>query len=119
MTFFNTTMETMTSGPLHITDASFEQDVLKSDKPVLIDFTATWCGPCRMIAPIIEQMAGEYAGRAVIGKVDVDENPEISMNYGIRSVPTLMIFKGGQVVDQIIGAVGKEKIVAKLVAQLH
>ena len=115
----NTTATATTTGPLHVTDASFERDVLKSDKPVLIDFTATWCGPCRMITPIIEEMAGEYAGRAVIGKVDVDENPEISMNYGIRSVPTLMIFKGGQIVDQIIGAVGKEKIVAKLLAQLN
>lgn len=111
-------MSTTTSGPLHVTDASFEQDVMKSDKPVLVDFTASWCGPCRMIAPIIEELAGEYAGKAVITKVDVDENPEISMNYGIRSVPTLMIFKGGQVVDQIIGAVSKDKIVAKLTPHL-
>lgn len=103
-----------TTGPLHVTDASFEQDVIKSDKPVLIDFTASWCGPCRMIAPIIEELANEYSGKAVIGKVDVDDNPEISMNFGIRSVPTLMIFKGGQVVDQIIGAVSKDRIVAKL-----
>ncbi len=110
---------TTTTGPLHVTDASFEKDVLKSDKPVLLDFTATWCGPCRMIAPIIEELAGEYAGKAVIGKVDVDENPEISMNFGIRSVPTLMIFKGGQVVDQIIGAVGKDKILAKLLPHLN
>jgi thioredoxin 1 len=110
---------TTTGGPLHITDASFENDVLKSDKPVLIDFTATWCGPCRMIAPIIEELATEYQGKAVIGKVDVDENPEISMNFGIRSVPTLLFFKGGQVVDQIIGAVGKEKITTKLQAQLN
>ena len=111
-------MTTTTTGPLHLTDATFEKDVLKSDKPVLVDFTATWCGPCRMIAPIIEELANEYQGRAVIGKVDVDENPETSMNFGIRSVPTLLIFKGGQVVDQIIGAVGKEKITAKLMAQM-
>lgn len=111
-------MATTTTGPLHLTDATFEKDVIQSDKPVLVDFTATWCGPCRMIAPIIEELAGEYAGKAVIGKVDVDENPETSMNYGIRSVPTLLIFKGGQVVDQIIGAVGKEKITSKLAAHL-
>lgn len=111
-------MATTTAGPLHLTDATFESDVLKSDKPVLVDFTATWCGPCRMIAPIIEELAGEYSGKAVVGKVDVDENPETSMNYGVRSIPTLLIFKGGQVVDQIIGAVAKEKIVAKLNAQM-
>jgi thioredoxin 1 len=104
--------------PMHFSDATFEQDVLKSDKPVLVDFTATWCGPCRMIAPIIDEMASEYSGRAVIGKVDVDENPEISMNFGIRSVPTLMIFKAGKMVDMIIGAVGKQKLVEKLNAQL-
>src|SRR5216117_1647486 len=108
---------TMT-GPLHLTDATFEQDVVQSNLPVLVDFTATWCGPCRMIAPIIEELASEYQGKAVIGKVDVDENPEISMNFGIRSVPTLLFFKGGQVVDQIIGAVGKEKITSKLQAHL-
>lgn len=106
-------------GPLHLTDATFDKEVIKSDKPVLVDFTASWCGPCRMIAPIIEEMAAEYAGRAVIGKVDVDENPEISTNYGIRSVPTLMIFKGGERVDMIIGAVGKAKLVEKLNAQLN
>ena len=112
-------MSVAIAGPLHLTDATFDQDVLKSDKPVLVDFTASWCGPCRMIAPIIEEMAGEYAGRAVIGKVDVDENPEISMNFGIRSVPTLMIFKGGKMVDMVIGAVGKAKLVEKLNAQLN
>ena len=99
---------------LNITDDNFETEVLQSNEPVLIDFWAVWCGPCRMIAPIIEELASEYSGKAVIGKVDVDENPEISMNFGIRSVPTLMIFKGGQVVDQIIGAVSKDRIVAKL-----
>ena len=74
---------TMT-GPLHLTDATFEKDILKSDKPALVDFTATWCGPCRMIAPIIEELANEYQGKATIGKLDVDENPETSMNYGVR-----------------------------------
>src|SRR6476646_3635662 len=109
---------TTTTGPLHLTDATFDKDVIKSDKPVLVDFTATWCGPCRMIAPIIEELAGELQGKAVIGKVDVDENPETSMTYGIRSVPTLLIFKNGQVVDQIIGAVGKDKILQKLTAHM-
>jgi len=109
-----TTTATIDTAPLHLTDASFDKDVLKSDKPVLVDFTATWCGPCRMIAPIMEELAVEYEGKATIGKLDVDENPETSMNFGIRSVPTLLIFKGGQVVDSIIGAVGKEKILAKL-----
>ena len=108
---------TMT-GPLHLTDASFEQDVIQSDKPVLVDFTAAWCGPCRMIAPIIEEISNEYQGRAVVGKIDVDENPEVSMNFGVRSIPTLLIFKGGQVVDQIIGATGKEKILQKLTPHL-
>jgi len=111
-------MTTTIAGPLHLTDATFEKDVLKSDKPVLVDFTATWCGPCRMIAPSIEELANEYQGKAVIGKLDVDENPETSMNFGIRSVPTLLIFKGGKVVDQIIGAVGKDKIASKLAAQV-
>jgi thioredoxin 1 len=104
--------------PIHTTDATFEQDVIKSDKPVLVDFTATWCGPCRMIAPIIDELAGEYAGKAVFAKMDVDENPEVSMNFGIRSIPTLMVFKNGQVVDQIIGAVGKDKILQKLTPHL-
>jgi len=111
-------MSTTTAGPLHLTDATFEKDVINSDKPVLVDFTASWCGPCRIIAPIIEELANEYQGKAVVGKVDVDENPETSMNYGVRSIPTLLIFKGGQVVDQIIGAVGKEKIEAKLKAHV-
>ena len=104
--------------PLHLTDATFERDVLQSDKPALVDFTATWCGPCRVIAPIIEELANEYQGRAVVGKVDVDENPETAMTYGIRSVPTMLIFKGGQVVDQIIGATGKEKMLAKLLPHM-
>ncbi len=104
--------------PLHLTDATFDADVIKSDKPVLVDFTAAWCGPCRMIAPIIEDLSKEYQGRAVFGKLDVDENPETSMNFGVRSIPTLLIFKGGQVVDQIIGATGKDKILAKLTPHL-
>jgi thioredoxin 1 len=110
---------TTTVGPLRLEDATFDREVLQSTMPVLVDFGATWCGPCRMIDPIVEELAGEYAGRFVVGKVDVDENPQISMNYGIRSVPTLMIFKGGKPVDMIIGAVGKQKLVEKLNAHLN
>jgi thioredoxin 1 len=103
---------------LAVTDATFESEVLKSDKPVLVDFWAEWCGPCRMIAPIVEEMAGEYDGKAKITKLDVDTNPQVSMKFGIRSIPTLLIFKNGQVVDQIIGAVPKTHLKKQLDAQL-
>ena len=98
-----------------ITDANFQQEVLDSDVPVLIDFWAEWCGPCRMIAPTIEQLAVEFEGKAKIGKVDVDTNPQISMNYGVRSIPTLLFFKDGQVVDQLVGAAPKNVLADKLV----
>lgn len=110
---------TGTSAVQHFSDATFEQDVLHSDKPVLVDFTATWCGPCRMIAPIIEELSQEYDGKVKIGKLDVDENPMVSMNFGIRSVPTLMIFKNGEMVDMIVGAAGKHILVQKLNASLN
>jgi thioredoxin 1 len=103
---------------LHITDATFDQEVLKSSTPVLVDFWAEWCGPCRMIGPIVEEMAGEYEGKAKITKVDVDSNPQISMKFGIRSIPTLLIFKNGQIVDQIVGAVPKSVLKKQLDAQL-
>ncbi len=103
---------------LHITDATFDQEVLKSTTPVLVDFWAEWCGPCRMIGPIVEEMAGEYDGKAKITKVDVDSNPQISMKFGIRSIPTLLIFKNGQIVDQIVGAVPKSVLKKQLDAQL-
>jgi thioredoxin 1 len=99
---------------LHITDDNFEKEVLQSNEPVLIDFWAVWCGPCRMIAPIVEEMAGEYAGKAKIGKLDVDSNPMVASKYGIRSIPTILIFKDGKVVEQIVGAVPKQKLVNAL-----
>ena len=102
---------------LEITDANF-QDVINSDKPVLVDFWAEWCGPCRMVGPVVEELAGEYEGRAIVGKVDVDANPQISMKFGIRSIPTLLVFKNGQVVDKQVGAVPKNVLAAKLDAQV-
>jgi thioredoxin 1 len=101
-----------------ITDANFEELVLKSDKPVLVDFWAEWCGPCRMVGPIVEEISNEYAGKAVVGKVDVDNNPNISMQFGIRNIPTLLIFKGGKVVDKQVGAVPKDVLTKKLDAQI-
>lgn len=101
-----------------ITDANFEELVLKSDKPVLVDFWAEWCGPCRMVGPIVEEISNEYSGKALVGKVDVDNNPNISMQFGIRNIPTLLIFKGGKVVDKQVGAVPKQVLVDKLNAQM-
>ena len=94
----------------NVTDASFETDVLKSSQPVLIDFWATWCGPCRAIAPVVEQLAGEYAGKVKVVKVNIDENPKTPTQYDVRSIPTLLMFKDGKVVGQIVGAVPKPKI---------
>jgi thioredoxin 1 len=103
---------------LEITDGNFEETVLKSDKPVLVDFWAEWCGPCRMVGPIVEEMAGEYDGKAVIGKVNVDENPGVAGKFGIRSIPTLLVIKNGEVVDKQVGAASKEALASKLDAQL-
>ncbi len=100
--------------PVEITDANFEQEVIKSDLPVLIDFWAVWCGPCKAIAPIVTELAAEYEGRMKVGKIDIDNNQEVSVKYGIRSIPTLLLFKDGKIVDQIVGAVPKAQIVAKI-----
>lgn len=103
---------------LEITDTNFDNTVLKADKPVLIDFWAEWCGPCRMVAPIVAEIAKEYEGKAVVGKVDVDSNPGIATRYGIRNIPTILFFKDGEVADKQVGAVPKSVLTAKIEALL-
>ena len=103
---------------IELTDANFESTVLKSDKPVLVDFWAVWCGPCRMVGPIVQEIGEEYNDKAVVGKLDVDHNPETARNYGIRNIPTILFFKNGEVVDKQVGAVPKQKLVEKLDALL-
>ena len=103
-----------THNPLTVTDNSFKEEVLDSDVPVLVDFWAAWCGPCRMIAPVVEELAGEFAGRAKVVKMDVDQNTETPMQYGIRSIPTLLFFKDGQVADQLVGVSPKKDLVDRL-----
>lgn len=99
---------------VEITDANFRSEVLQSNVPVMIDFWAEWCGPCKRIAPIVDEVAREYVGKAKVGKLNVDDNQEVAMQYGIRSIPALLFFHNGQVYDQIIGVTSKEKIVDKL-----
>ena len=103
---------------LEITDVNFEEIVLKSDKPVLLDFWAVWCGPCRMVGPLVEEIANEYEGKAIVGKVDVDNNPGVASKFGIRNIPTLLYFKNGEIADKQVGAVPKQTLVNKLEAIL-
>ena len=100
--------------PIHITDDTFEEEVVQSDVPVLVDFWADWCAPCKMIAPIVEDLAGEYDGKVKFAKVDVDSNPKVATTYGIRGIPTLLIFKDGSPVDQVVGAVPKAVLKGRL-----
>ena len=102
---------------LEITDANFDETIA-TDKPVLVDFWAEWCGPCRMIGPIVEELAGEYGDKAVIGKVNVDLNPNTAAEFGIRSIPTLLVFKNGEVVDKQVGATNKAALAGKIDAQM-
>jgi thioredoxin 1 len=94
----------------NFTDDSFDAEVLKSDVPVLVDFWAVWCGPCRIMAPVIDTIANEYAGKIKVGKLDVDHNPQAASRYQVRGIPTLLLFKNGSVVEQVVGAVGKDKV---------
>jgi thioredoxin 1 len=106
------------SKPIHITDDSFEQEVLKSDIPVLIDFWATWCAPCRLLSPVIDQLADEFDGRVKVSKLDVDNNQQTAMSLGVRSIPAVLIFKNGEIVDNIVGNVPKAKLTERLIAIL-
>lgn len=101
-----------------VNDSNFEQVVLKSDKPVIVDFTAEWCGPCRMVGPIVNELSEEYEGKAVITKLNVDNNPEITAKYGIKSIPTILFFKNGEEVDKQVGAASKNTLSSKIDALL-
>ncbi|MBI4336622.1 MAG: thioredoxin [Chloroflexi bacterium] len=104
--------------PIAVTDSTFEQEVVKAEKPVLVDFWAEWCYPCKMIAPIVEELSQEYDGKIKFAKLDVDSNPQISTQFGIRSIPTLLVFRGGKPVDQVVGAVPKAVLRRRLEAVL-
>lgn len=101
---------------IELNDANFDEIVLKSEKPVMVDFWAEWCGPCRMVSPIVSEIANEYIEKAVIGKIDVDNNPGVSAKYGIRSIPTILFFKNGELANKQVGAVPKSNLVSKLEA---
>ena len=104
--------------PIEVTDDNFQNEVVDSDVPVLVDFWATWCGPCRMVAPIVDELAQEYDGRVKVVKLDVDNAPKTASEYDVRSIPTLLIFKDGKVADQVVGAVPKKDLEKKLEAAL-
>ncbi len=106
------------SAPIELTDATFDEKVLKSDVPVLVDFWAVWCGPCKMVAPIVEEVGNEYEGKLQVAKMDIDQNRQVAMQYGIRSIPTLLLFKNGDVVEQIVGAVPKAQLLEKVTPHL-
>ncbi len=103
---------------LEFTDSNFEETVVKSDKVVLVDFWAEWCGPCRMVGPVVDELADEYKDKAVIGKVNVDNNPGISQQFGVRNIPTILFFKNGEVIDKQVGAVPKATLESKLKAHI-
>jgi thioredoxin 1 len=103
---------------MHFTDENFKKEVLESVTPVLVDFWAAWCGPCRMVAPVVEEMAKEYAGKLKVGKVDVDSNSQTATHFGIMSIPTIMIFKNGKVMDQVVGALSKGQFKSMIEANL-
>ncbi len=102
---------------IEVTDANFN-DIINTDKPVLVDFWAEWCGPCKMIGPVVEELAGEYEGKAVIAKLDVDNNPNVASQFGIRSIPTLLFFKNGKLVDKVVGVNPKNVLAQKLDANI-
>jgi thioredoxin 1 len=103
---------------VHLTDGNFKKEVIESGLPVLVDFWATWCGPCKMIAPVVEELAKEFDQKIKVGKVDVDENPNIAGQFGIMSIPTLMFFKNGKVMEQVVGALGKVDLKKKIMANI-
>ena len=104
----------MAGAVIELSEGNFSQEVIKSPTPVLVDMWATWCGPCRMLAPIVEELAGQYQGKVKVGKLNVDEHPQVAAQYGIMNIPTLLLFKGGQEVDRIVGAQPKQELARRL-----